>query len=255
MQSQPPAAGEGTQPDTQAAQPPPKTPFAYKVIIRLLTPPTVAIAKHTWLGRDNLPQSGGYIVAANHVSNLDFLPMVLMLSVAARPPKVLAKESLFRAPIVGRAMKAMGHVPVYRGTAKAAGALQNAQVALDRGEVILIYPEGTITKDPDYWPMLGRPGAVRLALDTGAPLVPVAQWGPQRILGRHRKLPHLWPRTQVTMQIGPPLDLTDLSVRPDRGAAAKEGTIRLMAAITELVAGLRGEAAPARPYDQFQEGK
>ncbi|MDR1798478.1 MAG: 1-acyl-sn-glycerol-3-phosphate acyltransferase [Bifidobacteriaceae bacterium] len=229
----------------------PKVPFAYKAIIAILMPPTVTITRHTWQGQENFPTEGGFIVAANHLSNLDFLPLVQMLTRLARPPKVLAKESLFRAPIVGPAMKSMGHVPVYRGTAKAAAALQGAHAALDKGEIILIYPEGTITKDPDYWPMLGRPGAVRLALDTGAPLVPVAQWGAQRLLPRHKKLPHLLPPTRITMTIGQPIDLSDLAARPDTSQAAREGTTRLMATITTMLAALRGGQPPAKPFDQF----
>ncbi|MDR1119176.1 MAG: 1-acyl-sn-glycerol-3-phosphate acyltransferase, partial [Bifidobacteriaceae bacterium] len=107
----------------------PPVPFAYKVVIAILAPLSFLITRRTWRGRENLPQTGGYVAAANHISNLDFLAVVHMLSWWARPPQALAKESLFKIPVIGAAMRGMGMIPVRRGTASAASALEGGEAA------------------------------------------------------------------------------------------------------------------------------
>jgi 1-acyl-sn-glycerol-3-phosphate acyltransferase len=213
------------------------------------------LTKRRWAGRENLPADGGFIVATNHISSMDWMPTAHFLAWWALPPQVLVKESLFRMPVVGAAMRAMHMIPVYRGTSKAGRALEGAETALAEGRVILIYPEGTVTKDPDLWPMRGRPGAVKLALDTGAPLIPLAQWGAQRLLPKGHRIPHLFPRTKVWYVAGPAMDLTDLATWEDRNQAARAGTERLMRTITEMEAKLRGQDPPAEVYNQFAEGQ
>jgi 1-acyl-sn-glycerol-3-phosphate acyltransferase len=229
-------------------------PLGYKIVIAILAPLAYVVTKRTWRGRENLPQGPGFIVAANHISSLDFLPLVQFLVWWARPPQALAKQSLFDAPVVGLAMRSMGMIPVLRGTASAGRALDGAKKALADGGLVLIYPEGTVTRDPAVWPMRGRPGAVRLALETGAPLVPVAQWGAQRLLPRGRKCPRLFPRTRVYVTAGPAIDLSDLAAWEDQAAAVRAGTERLMRTLTEMVGELRGETPPAEPYNQFAQG-
>ncbi|MDR2454403.1 MAG: 1-acyl-sn-glycerol-3-phosphate acyltransferase [Bifidobacteriaceae bacterium] len=229
----------------------PPVPFTYKVVVAILAPIATLLTRKTWRGRENLPASGGYVVAANHLSNLDFLAVIKLLAWWARPPQVLAKESLFRAPVVGAAMRGMGMIPVHRGTAQAAKALAGGAAVIRAGGLVLVYPEGTVTRDPNLWPMAGRPGAVRLALDTGCPLVPLAQWGAQRILPYRTKRLHVFPPTKVALQIGPPIDLSDLAAWEDRAAAARAGTERLMTALTAMVGELRGETPPGEPYNQF----
>ncbi|MDR1635569.1 MAG: 1-acyl-sn-glycerol-3-phosphate acyltransferase [Bifidobacteriaceae bacterium] len=232
----------------------PPVPFGYKVVIAILAPLAFLLTRRTWRGRENLPQDEGFIVAANHISSLDFLPLAHFLAWSARPPQALAKQSLFDMPVVGTAMRAMGMIPVRRGTASAARALDGAAKVLEEGGLVLIYPEGTVTRDPQLWPMRGRPGAVKLALETGAPLVPVAQWGAQRMLPRGRKCPRLCPRCKVSLVAGPALDLSDLAVWEDRGAAVRVGAERLMRALAEMVGELRGETPPPEPYNQFAAG-
>jgi 1-acyl-sn-glycerol-3-phosphate acyltransferase len=229
----------------------PRTPWAYIFCAWVLRPLLVLITNRKWSGRENIPRSGGFIVAANHISNLDFLAMVHVLYNWAGGPKVLAKESLLKAPVIGALMRGMGQIPVYRGSSKAGGALRDAAVALERGECVLIYPEGTITRDPKGWPMRGHPGAVRLALDTGVPLIPAAQWGAQQLLPLHSVMPRLFPRPTLQVTFGPPLDLSDLAAMEDRTQAARIGTDRLMARITAMVAELRGGTPPEHPFNQF----
>jgi hypothetical protein len=88
-------------------------------------------------------------------------------------------------------------------------------------------------------------------LDTGCPLIPVAQWGAQRILPYRSKRLRLCPPTPVEVQAGPAIDLSDLAAWPDRTAAARAGTERLMRVLTQMVGELRGEQPPAEPYNQF----
>jgi 1-acyl-sn-glycerol-3-phosphate acyltransferase len=226
-------------------------PFAYKVVIAILAPLAYLLTTRTWRGRQNLRQEGGFIVAANHISSIDFIPLVHFLVWWARPPQALAKQSLFDTPIVGAAMRGMKMIPVQRGTVAAGRSLEGAEKAIAEGGLVLIYPEGTVTRDPQTWPMRGRPGAVRLALDTGAPLIPVAQWGAQRLMPRGQKFPRLCPRTRVQVTAGPALDLSDLAGWEDRNAAVRAGTERLMRVLSEMTGQLRGQTPPAEPYNQF----
>ena len=78
------------------------------------------------------------------------------------------------------------------------------------GECVVVYPEGTITRDPDLWPMAGKSGAARIALATGCPVIPIGQWGAQDLLAPYAKKPDLFPRKPVTMKVGDPVDLSDL---------------------------------------------
>jgi 1-acyl-sn-glycerol-3-phosphate acyltransferase len=229
----------------------PPVPFAYKVVIAILAPIAFLVTRRTWRGRENLPQDGGFVVAANHISNLDFLPLVHLLVWWARPPQVLAKESLFQLPVIGAAMRGMRMIPVRRGTTRAASALVGGEEAIRRGGLVLVYPEGTVTRDPELWPMRGRPGAVKLALDTGCPLIPVAQWGAQRLLPYRTKRLRLFPPVKVSLRIGPAVDLSDLAELPDRTEAARLGTERVMRVLTEMVGELRGQTPPPEPFNQF----
>jgi 1-acyl-sn-glycerol-3-phosphate acyltransferase len=156
--------------------------------------------------------------------------------------------------VVGLLLRSAGFISVRRGTTGAAEALAPARQALQQGECVLVYPEGTITLDPDTWPMRGRPGAVKMALDAGVPLVPMAQWGAQTLLPRRSKFPRLLPRPRFEVRVGPAIDLSDLAAWPDQNAAARAGTERLMAKITELLADIRGETPPNEPFNQFTKG-
>ncbi|MDR2113783.1 MAG: 1-acyl-sn-glycerol-3-phosphate acyltransferase [Bifidobacteriaceae bacterium] len=229
----------------------PPVPFVYKAVIALLGPIATLMTRKTWRGRENLPATGGFVVAANHISNLDFLAVMKLLIWWARPPQVLAKESLFHKPILGAAMRGMGMIPVRRGTAQAAGALDGALKAIQQGGLVLVYPEGTVTRDPNLWPMRGRPGAVKMALEAGCPLIPVAQWGAQKILPYRTKKFRPFPPTRVFLQVGPAIDLNDLAKWADKDAAAREGTERLMRSITQMLGELRGLTPPAEPFNQF----
>ncbi|MCJ7827247.1 MAG: 1-acyl-sn-glycerol-3-phosphate acyltransferase, partial [Demequinaceae bacterium] len=128
-------------------------------------------------------------------------------------------------------------------------AVDAGMVFLARGEMIGIFPEGTLTRDPDLWPMVARTGAARMALEAGVPVIPVAQWGAHRLLGRYSKWLKPIPRKRVTIVAGPPIDLEDLKELPPTKKVLREATDRIMATLTDMVEDLRGEKAPAVPFD------
>ena len=135
--------------------------------------------RRDWQGHENLPDSG-MILAANHISDLDPLYVGHMVYSSGRIPHFLAKKELFDAPVIGKALTRLKQIPVDRA-GRSIDSLKMAEEVLAQQGVIIIYPEGTVTKDPDMWPMVGRIGMIRLALSTGAPVIPVGQSGQCRL--------------------------------------------------------------------------
>ncbi|MGI3780332.1 MAG: lysophospholipid acyltransferase family protein [Janthinobacterium lividum] len=225
-------------------------------LVKALNLVLAPISRRDWRGQEHLPTSGGVIVVSNHISNADALALGQFLSYAGRWPRFLAKSSLFRVPVLGRLLRDAGQIPVERGSSHAVDALAEARTALAAGRVVVVYPEGTITFDPDLWPMRGRTGAARLALASGCPVVPVGQWGAEEFLrGRTVGLPHVWARPTLRMLVGSPVPLDDLRDSAVDTALLHEATARIMAAVTALVAELRGEPAPAEPFDPDPDRK
>lgn len=142
-----------------------------------------------WRGMENIPSDGGIIVAANHASLLDPLTAAHFLYNANRPPRILAKASLWRVPFVGWVLRRTQMIPVLRGSAEASQSLEIAKERLDAGFCIAVFPEGTLTRDPEGWPMQARTGVARLALASQRPVIPLAQWGVTDVLPRGGKFP------------------------------------------------------------------
>lgn len=219
-------------------------------LIRLLNLLLGPVTRRDWRGQENLPATGGIVVVANHISNVDPLVLAQYLAYSGRWPRYLAKASLFSIPVVGAALRAIGQIPVHRDSGAARQAVRYADEAIEQGKAVVIYPEGTITHDPDLWPMVGRSGAVRIAFKTGCPVIPVGQWGAQEIMwGKKIHFPHLLPPKTLQLVAGPPVPLDDLRDRPITPQVLAEATERIMAAITGLVAELRQEPPPEQPYD------
>ncbi|MGQ7310154.1 lysophospholipid acyltransferase family protein [Microbacterium arabinogalactanolyticum] len=233
-------------------------PSLFWVLAVLVIPPMSLLAKIRVTGAEKLPRQGAFVLAPNHYSELD--PLIVAMSVyrLGRLPRFMAKESLFRVPVVGWLLKRTGMIPVSR-TASAAAAKQTLKQSaelVEHGRGVIVYPEGTLTRDPDLWPMRGKSGAVRLALSGDLPLIPMAQWGTQEIMGRYQKGLSLWPlRKPVNVLIGDPVDLSDLRGRASEPAALNEATRRLMAAITALLEQLRDEKAPATRWNPTDHGQ
>lgn len=219
--------------------------FSFRLTVALLFPFLRVAVGWDVRGEDRLTdEPGGVIVAPNHLSWFDPFVMAFVVWTADRPPRFLGKEAVFRIPVLGRIITGAGQIPVYRETADASSAIRDALAALGRGECVVVYPEGTMTRDPALWPMSGKTGAVRLALESGRPLVPVAQWGPQEVMRPYVKEFRILPRKTMRVRIGEPVDLTDLRELPLDHDILEQGTERLMDAITVLLSGIRGEPAP-----------
>ncbi|GAA1921762.1 lysophospholipid acyltransferase family protein [Nocardioides hwasunensis] len=231
-----------------------KRGWAFVVAAGILKPTLLTATSRTWIDGEKIPASGGCIVALNHISHVDPLLSAHFVYDHGRLPRYLAKSSLFSNTYLGGFLTSAGQIPVERLTRNAIGAYDAAVRAIGEGECIVIYPEGTLTRDPDLWPMKGKTGAARIALATGCPVIPVGQWGAQEILPPYTKTPHLVPRKHVTMKAGDPVDLADLVAAPHTPEATAVATDRIMAAITGLVEDVRGGTAPAVRLDPRQRG-
>ncbi len=197
---------------------------------------------------ERLPARGPVLVVANHVSVLDPLACARMVFDNGRLPHFLAKESVFRG-FAGTLLRGAGQIPVARFSDSAHEALEAARSDLAAGNVVVIYPEGSVTRDPDWWPMQSRTGVARLALTTDAVVLPVAQWGPQRLHDYHTKKLRLRLRAPAEYLIGKPVDLSAQRARTRAGqpltaALLRETTDLIMARVRDELAELRGEPAP-----------
>ncbi|WP_231642523.1 1-acyl-sn-glycerol-3-phosphate acyltransferase [Nocardia sp. NRRL S-836] len=220
--------------------------FWFSLAIDVLWPIVVVFVRLRVRGRQHVPGSGGVILAFNHLSNSDTVAAVVFALLSNRVPRILAKASLWRLPLFGRVMRSGGHIPVERGTVKAAQALRPAVEALKAGECVMVFPEGTFTTDPDNWPMRGKSGVARMALESRVPVVPVAEWGTQDLLPRGTVLPRLLPRKKVEVVAGAPVDLSDLYDLELTTEVLAEATSRVMDAITTMLSGIRSQQAGSR---------
>jgi 1-acyl-sn-glycerol-3-phosphate acyltransferase len=199
-----------------------------------------------WRGLENIPAEGGVIIVANHVTILD--PITLAHAVydgARRTPSFLAKSELFKVPIVGSLLRKAGQIPVYRRTRDAVNSLREAEAAVAEGECVIIYPEGTCTRDPDGWPMVAKTGVARLVLACGVPVIPMAHWGTQAILRYGSKRVHPFPPKRVEAVAGEPFDLSRFEGVEITNDVLREVTDLLMTRVTELLGEIRGETPPA----------
>lgn len=195
---------------------------------------------------------GGVIVISNHTSYADGVLLILACRRMGRSLRMLATSGVFKAPVLGRLIRRIGFIPVKRGTADAAEALAPAIEALNAGEAVGVFPEGRLTRDDKLWPERAKTGVVRLALASGAPIVPVAMEGSQRVVGRKRivlgVLANIVRRPKVHVRVGEPIDIRRLmNIGPATEPTPEEirlATDGVMAQLIALVADLRGESSP-----------
>ncbi|MEI5101355.1 lysophospholipid acyltransferase family protein [Streptomyces sp. PmtG] len=223
--------------------------FWYRLAAVIAKPPLLVLFKRDWRGMENIPADGGFITAVNHNSHLDPLVYAHFQYNTGRVPRFLAKHGLFKKGFVGAVMRGTGQIPVYRETTNALSAFRAAIDAVERGECVAFYPEGTLTRDPDLWPMTGKTGVARVALQTKRPVIPVAQWGANHVLPPYAKKPQLLPRKTHHVLVGEPVDLERFYDKEMSPEVLKDATEAIMAAITELLEELRGEKAPHKRYD------
>ena len=223
----------------------PKAGFWIRLCVVLIYPLDAVLFRIRWrhLERMPAPSEGGVIVAINHISIVDTLLMARFVWQCGRVPRFLIKSGVFEVPVIGRIMTGAKQIPVFRGTSDAAQSLGAALDALAEGEAVIIYPEGTITKDPEQWPMQGKTGIARLVLlSPDTPVVPVGQWGAQQrtSLPWWKKLG----RRRAGASVGMPIDLSRYRGKEPSAETLREITDVIMDAVREQVAELRGEAAP-----------
>ncbi|MDQ8701888.1 lysophospholipid acyltransferase family protein [Streptomyces sp. LHD-70] len=226
--------------------------FWYRLAAVIAKPPLVVLLKRDWRGVEHIPGDGGFITAVNHNSHVDPFAYAHFQYNTGRVPRFLAKNGLFKGGFVGAVMRGTGQIPVYRESTDALSAFRAAIDAVERGECVAFYPEGTLTRDPDLWPMTAKTGAARVALQTKCPVIPVAQWGANELLPPYAKKPQILPRKTHHVLAGPPVDLARFYDKEMTPELLKEATEVIMAAITALLEELRGEKAPATPFDPRQ---
>jgi 1-acyl-sn-glycerol-3-phosphate acyltransferase len=230
---------------------------AVRIVAGILAPLVRLLFKVEVQGLEKLPKSGAYILAPNHATNIDALAVAYFIYVKTkRAPHFLTKERLFRIPLVGPILLAAGQIPVFRtGGQRNDDSLRVAHAYLQAGHSVCVFPEGTLTRDPDSWPMRGKTGAVRLALDSGVPVYPVGQWGSEKVMARYSSKfrPGFWKK--VSFIVGDEIDLDRFRKPNPQPSEVLEATEVVMNAITKLVEQLRGEKAPERRWDPVAAGQ
>lgn len=219
--------------------------FASKIVIPILN----LISKRQWRGAENIPQTGKIIIASNHLSYMDVLFFAYFLFRNGRAPRFIGKEGVFKVPIIGKIVLAAGQIPVTRETQDASKAVEHAVKTLQAGHCLGVYPEGTLTRDSDGWPMVAKTGLARLAIITQTPVIPVAQWGSQIVMPTYGKKVKLFPRTPIKILAGKPMDFSPWYGKENDPTALVEATAFAMRGITDLLEELRGEKRPVEIFD------
>ena len=225
------------------------TNWAFKIGTTVVIPVLNLVGKKQWRGAQNIPKAGSIIVASNHVSYLDVLFLTHFLYRSGRAPRYIGKEGVFKVPVIGKIVLAAGQIPVVREGKDAAKALEHAVKTLQAGHLLGVYPEGTLTRDPQGWPMVAKTGLARLAITTRTQVVPIAQWGSQIVMPTYEKKLKLFPRTPIKILAGAPLDLSHWYGKENDPLALIEATAYVMRAITVLLEELRGEKRPVEIFD------
>lgn len=227
----------------------------FRLLAGIVIPALNIVGRYRVQDGDHVPRTGPAVVAPNHFSEID--PFVIGMAIwkQGRAPRYLTKASLFSVPVLKWLLRTSQQIPVERVSTRGVDSLAMAKQLVDEELLVVVYPEGSLTRDPDLWPMRGKTGAVRLALSADVPLIPVAHWGTQKIMPRYGKRVSLFPRKTVHIRFGPPVDLGKFRGRPLDSAMLTEATELLMAAITSLLAELRGETPPAERWDPARKGQ
>ena len=234
-----------------AEGPRPRRGFWFGLVVAIVKPFMLIWTKQDFRGRQNMPRTGGVVFVTNHISHFDPFVLGFYIWECRRIPRLLGKASLFKLPIAGRILASAGQIPVYRDTVEAADAFRAAVAAVEQGECVGVYPEGTITRDPDLWPMTGKTGAARIALMTGCPVIPIANWGAQEVFTSYSKGLHigLLPRKTMRVQAGEPVDLSAFRGKPITNELLHEATEVIMHRVAAELGQLRGETPPKELYD------
>ena len=228
----------------------------FRLLAFLLVPPMEFLTRFVIIDGHKLPKTGAFVFSPNHYSEIDPVVIGRIMYKLGRVPRYLTKASLFSVPVMGWFLRTSGQIPVERtGVVRGQDPIAAADALAHAGHAVVIYPEGSLTRDPDLWPMRGKTGAVRMALLADIPLIPVAHWGTQHVLPRYGKKISLWPRKTITVKIGDPVDLSAFRGKGLDPKALTVATAVLMTEITKLLADLREEPMPAETWDPSQHSQ
>jgi 1-acyl-sn-glycerol-3-phosphate acyltransferase len=194
-------------------------------------------------GLQNIPKRGAAILASNHISYLDPLALAYASVKAGRRPRFLAKSEPFQDRRIAWVLRGCGQIEVKRGSRDAPAALAAALEALGRGELVLIFPEGTVTTNPELEMMAPKSGVSRLALASRAPVIPCGIWGTANVWPKGHA--NNWrPRQEIVMNIGEPMVFEGDPARPgdwmQAGATLMDCIGALVAPLRPLIADRRG---------------
>jgi 1-acyl-sn-glycerol-3-phosphate acyltransferase len=218
--------------------------FWRRFAVVLAVPVMTVWTRRTWIGQENLPAEGGIILAPNHISHFDPMVVAHFVYGAGRWPRFLGKASLWKLPVLGAFLRKVQQIPVERGSVEAVRSLDVLVDALDQGGAVIIYPEGTTTKEPDLWPMRGKTGAARLALVTGAPVIPIANWGAERVFDPRTGKLKFRPGTPVTVAAGKPVDLSRWAGEAPNRQVLDQMTDAIMLGVRDLLTEIRAGDPP-----------
>lgn len=215
-----------------------------------------AMVKFRFHDREKMPQTGAVVITPNHYSNIDPVVIGVASWYLGRLPRFMAKASILKVPVLGWILRKSGQIPVERGgSTRSSAALIAAKELVSKERAVIVYPEGSLTRDPDMWPMRGKSGAVRLALELGIPVVPVAHWGTQQLMARYSKKINVFPRHTIDVKVGDPVDLSQFHGKPLDNQTLTAATTKVMDAITALLEDLRGEKAPATRWNPAEHNQ
>jgi 1-acyl-sn-glycerol-3-phosphate acyltransferase len=188
-------------------------------------------------GLEHVPPEGPVLLACNHTSYFDPLAHALAVVNAHRRPRFLAKKELYDNWFMGRLLRGAKQIPVDRGSGSRAP-IDAAVGALREGEAVLIFPEGTVSTNPDHTPMRGKTGVARIALEAGLPIIPSAVWGAQQVIQKGGQKGITFGRP-IWAKIGEPMDFSEYADKRDDSEVLRSITDSVMAEISRLVADLR----------------
>lgn len=231
-------------------------PGIFWIFATIAAPIVGIMVRYHFHDREKMPKDGAIVIAPNHFTNIDPIVVGVGMWHLGRNPRFMAKASILRIPVIGWLLRQSGQIPVERGgSTKSAQSLKAAKELVSRGRALIVYPEGSLTRDPDMWPMRGKSGAVRLALEQGIPIIPVAHWGTQAVMARYSKKINVFPRHDVHIKVGDEVDLSEFMNRPRDASTLAAATTKVMDAITALLEDLRNEKAPAKRWDPSEHNQ
>jgi 1-acyl-sn-glycerol-3-phosphate acyltransferase len=208
-----------------------------RLAIAVLRPPITLWFNWRFEGREHIPREGPIIAACNHISYFDPLAHGLMVVKSGRRPRFMTKSEMYRGYVMRHLLEGAKQIKVERGSGSAAP-VEAAIATLAQGETVMIYPEATITRNPDSTPMQGKTGVARIALASGAPVVPVAVWGSQHVAPKEGTRSLSFGRP-IWLKAGAPMDFSAYEDRPDDTGVLREVTDSIMDELTRLVNDLR----------------